>query len=146
MGVVRKHTTEIDGITYETTTLPATVGLSVFPRLVALLGDKILPLVFEVGGEGLEALFKDSKVIGVLISNIAERATSKMAEGEDPMSVLRDVLVKTTADKVRIGSTEVQGSVHKSFDSHFAGDYRHLIAVVGWVGGVNFMPASTEES
>lgn len=146
MGIVRNHETEIDGIAYKTTTLPASVGLSVMPRLVALLGDKILPLLFEVGGEGIEALFKDPKVIGTLISNIADRAATKMSAGEDPMGVLRDLLLKTTADKVRVGSAEVEGSVYKSFDSHFAGDYRHLIAVVGWVGGVNFMPASTDES
>jgi hypothetical protein len=145
MGIVHECTETIDGITYTTHTLPATVGLSVMPRLVALLGDKILPLMFEAGVDGIEELFKDPKILAVFISNISERITQRRAEGEaDPTDVLRDIMLKTEADKVRIGTTTVRGSVYQNFDDHFAGNYTHLLKVVGWLGQVNFVPPSAE--
>ena len=47
MSVVTKHETVIDGKSYSCETFPASEGLVVLPKLVSLLGEKVVDLVFD---------------------------------------------------------------------------------------------------
>jgi hypothetical protein len=147
MGLAkREQTTEIDGVRYTTRVLPAMEGINILPQLIALVGDKLMPIIFATGGEGLDSLREDPAVIGVILANIAAKAAKRQSLGEDPMKVIKDILVSTRCNKVRLGDVTAEGSVYDHFDEHFAGDYAHMFSVVGWVGGVNFMPASIVKS
>lgn len=143
MGVVEDKTTKIDGINYTTTKFAATDGIIIAPMLVALLGEKLMALLFSIGGEGVEALHENPRVIGPILANIGLQIAKRRADGEEnPAEVLKDMLQQTTCDAIRIGSTTVKGNVHEHFDTHFAGEYGHLIKVVAWVGSINFMKPS----
>jgi len=152
MGIVKKQSTVIDGITYTTETLPAISGLVVIPRLVALFGREVLALLFGLMGDAgvdedaIEALIADPKVLAAIVANVATNIATAQTK-EDPTTVLRDVLRTTRADKVDIGATSpVEGSVYEWFDSHFSARYAHLMKVVGWVARVNFFGPSLEKS
>jgi len=133
MGVIREHTQAIDGIAYTTQTMPASDGLKILPRLVALLGDSLTGLFFATSEEDRDKLLTNPKVLGAMISEI-----SRAAAEDDGLLVLRDMLKSTSADLVRVGDAEIPASVHTHFDQHFAGRYRHLLEVCLWVGRVNF--------
>ncbi len=139
MGYVKAHSKTIDGVTYTATTLPATQGLAIFPRLVALLGEQGVALLFGAGAESFGNMMEDPKVVGALVTHIAKGITNA---GGQPTDVLRDIMATCSADKCRMGDTEVQASVFEHFDEHFSGDYMHLLKVVGWIGQINFMKPS----
>jgi hypothetical protein len=133
MATVKEHSRTIAGIHYTTKTLPASVGLVIMPKLMALFGEALVGLFFATDDESREALLEDPKVLAAVVSSIAEKAAES-----NGLLVLKDLLVSTTADKVAVGDAEVPGSVHTHFDGHFAGRYRHLVEVALWVGQANF--------
>ena len=133
MATTNEHTRQIDGVTYTTRTLPASQGLLILPRLMALFGEALIGLMFTTSEDEREHLLSDPKILGAVISQIAKHAAEN-----DGLLVLRDLLGATEADRVRVGDAEVPGSVHTHFDGHFAGRYRHLVEVALWVGTVNF--------
>lgn len=134
MATLTEHSRVFDGVSYTTKTLPASAGLVIMPKLMALFGEALVGLFFATEDEDREALLGDPKVLAAIISSIAEKAAET-----DGLMVLKDLLVSTTADAVRIGEAEVPASVHVHFDHHFAGRYRHLVEVCLWVGQCNFM-------
>jgi hypothetical protein len=135
----------IGGRTYTTEKLGAIAGVTLMPRVLAMVGQEVFSLMFGTSVENRKNLLKDPKVRGALLAGISEKLTALEAEtGKPPLLVFHELLKKTECDKVRIGDTEVGGNVHTHFDTHFAGDYAHLLEVVIWVGTVNFIGPSTE--
>ncbi len=137
---MRTHTTVIDGVSYETTNLPASEGLVILPKLIAIFGESLIGLLLTAAdddesktAETLQALLSNPKVLAAMIDTIAQRAAE-----DDALLVVRRLMKTTTADKVRIGDAEVPGPVHTHFDGHFAGRYKHLFEVAFWVAKANF--------
>lgn len=134
MATIAQHTKLIDGTTYTTRTLPATEGLRILPRLIALFGEPVLKLMFTAEGDERGALLREPKVLAAVLHGMAENASET-----DGLLAVKDLLKATTADKVRIGEAEVEESIHTHFDTHFAGRYTHLATVAMWVASVNFI-------
>ncbi len=132
---MNKHTKVIGGITYTTTTLPATKGLVIMPRVLKLFGATILKILFEAeSDEDRQALLSDPQVIAALLTEIAGNAAE-----DNGLLVVVDILQTTTADKVKIGDTTVSDvRVTDHFDEHFSGRYAHLAEVTMWVASCNF--------
>lgn len=133
MATLTESSRTIGGITYTTKTLPASQGLVILPKLLALFGEALVGLFFATEDETRDKLLEDPKVLAAIISSIAEKAAE-----DNGLLVLKDLMASTTADKVRVGEAEVPASVHAHFDHHFAGRYRHLMEVALWVGQANF--------
>ena len=138
-----QHTKIIEGVSYTTTTLPATRGLLILPRLIALFGEPILKLIFttsqELGegddaGEAMGELLQDPKVMATILHGMAANAAE-----DNGLLVIKDLMMSTEADKARMGEAEVQGNVHQHFDTHFAARYTHLAQVAMWVASCNFI-------
>lgn len=146
MGMVRDITETIDGVTYTTKLFPASEGLELGRRLARLVSQDTIAMALlsapeegevteddDDNGRSIGSLMSDPTLIASLILGAAQSA-----DAGEWASLCLDVLKQTTADKVRIGDAEVPGSVHKNFDSHFAGRYSHLFEVVVWAIRVGF--------
>ena len=140
------HTKTIDGIGYTTTTLPTSNGLRVMVKLVALFGETGLKVLFDVlGKEGLsdearEEILKSPAVIGKILGAVARSAADDGEDGGRGIMVVKDLLIGTKADRVKIGDAEGRDeSVHMHFDTHFQGRFAHLASVAVWVGWCNFV-------
>jgi hypothetical protein len=133
VSTTKNHSTVIDGITYTTTTLPASEGLKIMPKLVALLGDSLVGLIFATDEAERDKLLEDPKVLGLLITSIARTAAE-----DNGLLVLKDLLQATTCKAIQIGDAVAEGALATYFDDHFAGRYKHLVEVAMWVGRVNF--------
>jgi hypothetical protein len=116
---------EIDGLVYTSVKLPARVGLELAPRVTSLLGAGLLRLVVTAEIEELGA----DKIAAALVM-VSDRA---MRDGLVPLVL--DLLQKTQCGKLRGGG---EGPVVPAFDSHFAGEYGHLLAVCAFVLAHNF--------
>lgn len=127
------HNTTIDGVTYTTKTLPASAGLVILPKLLSLFGEPVLKLFFVADQAEKEALLKDPQVVASILHNI-----SKNAAEDDGLLVVKDLLVNTSADKVKVGDTDIEAAIPSHFDTHFQGRYGHLFQVAMWVASVNF--------
>jgi hypothetical protein len=134
MATLKEHTRDFSGTTYTTRTLPASKGLIIMPKLMALFGEALVGLFFATDEKARETLLEDPKILAAVIASIAEKAAET-----DGLLVIKDLLIGTRADKVKVGDVEVEGSVHDHFDEHFSGRYRHLVEVAVWVGTCNFM-------
>jgi hypothetical protein len=133
MGVIKEHTTVIDGKTYTCKTFPATEGLVILPKLISVLGEAVTNLVFGVDDAELAEAMSNPKIIGAMLVKISERVSEN-----DGLLVLKELLAYTSCDQVKVGDAEINQSVYDRFDSHFAGDYMHLINVVSWVARASF--------
>lgn len=140
------HTKTFDGVVYTTTTLPTTNGLKVMVKLIALFGEQGLKVLFNVLGkkdisdEAREEILKSPAVIGQILGAVARSAAEDSEDGGRGILVVKDLLVATKADRVKIGDAEGKDeSVHMHFDTHFQGRLPHLAQVVIWVGWCNFI-------
>lgn len=107
---------KIDGITYTSTKLPARTGLELWPRVTALLGAGLLRLI--VAGESELGMDKLAAALVV----VSERA---MRDGLVPLVL--DLLARMQCGALRGGG---QGQITPDvFDTHFAGEYGHLLKV-----------------
>lgn len=136
MGVTSDITTTIGGVKYATKLFPATEGLVLAPRVIALFGKDILELFMATDEEQTEELLGMPSVTAAMLASMAETA-SKDREGGGWL-VMRELMRYVTADKVRIGEAEVDGSVFEHFDLHFAGRYQHLLEVAMWAARAGF--------
>lgn len=142
MGLRKKHTTEIDGLRYETTTLPATNGLTIFPKFLAIFGQAAIEFALKMresqmdfSKESLELLFENAEVISIAMGKVAHKAAEN-----DSLLVVKDLLESTRCLDGKVGDNAVEVSLAGShFDEHFAGRYMHLMRVVIWVFKVNFI-------
>ena len=141
MGIVRTDGKAIGGKLYKSKTFTTTGGLEIMSKLSLVFGDSIGILLAQRKDGAFDL---DIAVIGQILTEVARSATAAKKEfGSNPLLVLRDLLVNTTVDDVNVGDLKnVTMSCHTAFDSHFAGDYKHLIEVCLWVGSLNFMPPS----
>lgn len=141
-GVVRGQQTRIiDGRTYTTVPLPARTGLDIFSRLVAFAGEGVVTLIFAVPEEKRQKAMGNVGIQATILHNFCKNAQKPLPDGtapDKPMDIMYEMMVGTTCDKIRIGSTEVEGSVYTHFDEHFKAYYTHLMEVVQFVGEVNF--------
>ena len=133
MGVIKEHTTVIDDKTYTCKTFPATEGLVILPKLIALLGQEVANLVFVTDDKQLDGLMEDPTVLGGVMVRISEKAIEN-----DGLLQIKELLRYTACDKVQVGDAEIAASVYERFDTHFAGDYSHLFRVVTWVARMSF--------
>lgn len=127
-----EHTTTIDNIPYKTTTLLATRGLTILPKLIALFGEPLLKVMFSADEDEKEHMMEEPRVIAAILHGISLNAS----DGE--LLVLRDLMETTESDQTRMGEAEVPGNIRMHFDTHFAGRYMHLAKVAKWVGSCNF--------
>jgi hypothetical protein len=133
MSTITEHTKTIDGITYKTRTLPASKGLVILPKLLALFGEPVLKLMFTADEDQRTELLKEPKILASILHQIAKQAAEDAG-----LLVIRDLMEGVNADKVKVGDAEIPGEVHTHFDGHFAGRYTHLAAVSMWVASCNF--------
>lgn len=123
---------EIDGLMYTSTKLPARVGLELFPRVSALLGAGLLRLVVTQEVEELGA----DRIMAALVL-VSERA---MRDGLVPLvlDLLRETQCGTLRDEMDKEGRPKGGPVVPSFDTHFRGEYGHLLAVCAFVLAHNY--------
>ena len=134
MGVVSDKTTVIDGKTYTTKTFPAAEGLRLLPRIINLFGERILALFFKVDEDSAEQLLENPKVLAGMLVEMSQQAE----DSEAGWLVLKDILKYTTCEQCQVGAVAGHGSVHTHFDTHFAGDYAHLLKVCFWAAQEGF--------
>lgn len=130
---LKTYTEVIDGATYSTTTLTATEGLVILPKLVALLGEDGLSLLIATSEEEQESLWENKEVQAALIMRLAENAAK-----DEGLLIVRRLLQNTTCDKIQVGDRLTTAKVRDNFDAHFAGNYMHLVRVAIWVGRMSF--------
>jgi hypothetical protein len=106
---------EIDGLTYTSQKFAATVGLEVWPRLLAMVGSSVTRTV----ARGDFGSLGRAIVLGVM-----ERAAS-----EGIVSLVRDLVKNVSCDRLRVVPPKA-GKVLDVFDEHFAGEYGHLLKVL----------------
>lgn len=89
--------------------------------------------VTEVGI--LTSILSDVDNLMHLATELCERA-DEMPGGID--AIAKSLVKYMTSDKVRVGESEISGSILTHFDTHFAGRYIHLLKVLGWAARVSF--------
>lgn len=115
---------EIDGLVYTSTKWPARVGLEIAPRVAALVGAGVMRLVMSgARGDDIDL----DQVMGAIVQ-LSDRA---IRDGLVPLVL--STLANTQCNRLRGEMTgdgqPKAGPVADSFDSHFAGEYGHLLAV-----------------
>jgi hypothetical protein len=110
---------EIDGLTYDSTKLPASVGLEILPKVVSLMGS--------VSTKSLMLGHLEEVDPQELLLRVAFQA---MQIGLAPL--LKDLLASTNVSS--LANTGAHGNCGKAFDSHFSGEYLHLMKVAYFVG------------
>ena len=135
MGIVSDKQTVIDGKAYATQTFPASEGLLLLPRIIGLFGENILSLFVAVDDEKKAAkLLENPKILAALLIEMAAKAE----DSPDGWMVLKDILKYTTCETCKVGAVESAGSVFTHFNTHFAGDYMHLLKVCFWAAQEGF--------
>jgi hypothetical protein len=104
----------IDGITYTSTKLSARVGWELLPRLGTLLGSALPYIMGDASGQDFDV---------AVIEAVSSRA---MADGLMPLT--SDLLAEIQCNKLN-GIDDQIGSVLPDFETHFAGEYVHLLKV-----------------
>lgn len=134
MGVVQEHRAEIDGRTYVTTTLTATEGLAIMPRLMPLFSNNVASILFATSDEDRATVMEDKKILMSMIIDI-----SRAAAAHEGLDVIKDLLIHTKCENVKVGDTDVDLPVGGDrFGEHFRGDYFHLLRVAWWVARKSF--------
>ena len=117
---------KLDGITYTSTKFPARTGLELMPRVTTLVGAGLLRLVAT--GE-VESMPIDRLAFALVA--IADRA---MRDGLVPLVL--DLLGSMQCGAFRDGG---DGKITPDkFDTHFAGEYVHLLKVCALALAHNF--------
>lgn len=110
-----QHT--IDGLMYTSTKLPCAKGLEVLASLTALVG------------RGLVKSIATGDMTGINLATLTALAEAALRVGV--VDVLRSLLTQTSVGTLRSGGQTGTGggNVAQHFDSHFAGEYVHLLKV-----------------
>jgi hypothetical protein len=127
----------VDGRTYTTTLLPATQALVLMPKLIALFGKELTSLLLAAKDANIEALLDDPETLGAVVTTIAKNAAEN-----NGLLLLHELMRHTTTKIVLAGGSQVEASVFDNFDTHFAGDYLHLINVAVQVARASFIKPS----
>lgn len=121
-----QHT--IDGLVYTSTKLPFSVGVELFTRLTALIGNGIMRALAT--GQGLADV--DLGEIAAALVGVSERA---MKDGLMP--TIRDLLARMQCGS-RVPGGPVVGPLAGKLDDHFAGEYVHALKVCVFSMAHNF--------
>lgn len=107
---------EIDGLRYTSSKIPASIMLDLMPRVVSMLG---------AGATRAIALGQapDSETVTHMIAGIADRAARDGLSG-----LVMDLLSRVKVNRTR-SNPDDGGPVLEYFDTHFAGEYGHLLKV-----------------
>lgn len=144
MGVIKTHDTVIGGKSYSTKPFDGVEALTMLPRLMAILPDRVANLLFKKETEEVEKLFEDEEVIRELGLDVVKYVADENLD----LRVLRDLLKHTdcTAGGYLDGEdgSAVKINMSEKFGTHFQNDYFHLFRVAWWVGLVSFTGPSTE--
>jgi hypothetical protein len=135
MSLVGKHTTVIGGHEYICETFPASEGLVLLPKLLALLGDDVARLVFSTNDEQKAQIFGSNDLIAGILVKVSERAAEN-----DGLLLVRDCFSRTKCTTGKVGDAVVEidlGDIRR-FDAHFAGKYKHLFEVFAWIVRLSF--------
>lgn len=117
---------KIDGICYTSTKFPARTGLELMPRVTTLVGAGLLRLVATGEAESMPI----DRLAHALVA-IADRA---LRDGLVPLVL--DLLGSTQCGAFRDGG---EGKITPDkFDTHFAGEYVHLLKVCALALAHNF--------
>lgn len=138
-GMVRgEKTRTIGGRTYTTRPLPGRVGFDLMARMISYAGEDIVTLMFAVAEDKRNEALGNAAIQAKMIHEFCSNAIASRHGTERPTDILFELMASTTCDQIQLGDTTIKGNVQKHFDSHFAGDYSHLMEVVQFVGEVNF--------
>jgi len=143
VGVIKTHDTVIGGKSYSTKPFDGVEALTMLPRLMAILPDRVANILFQKDTEKVEKLFENEEVIRELGLDVVKYVAD---EGLD-LRVLRDLLKNTdcTAGGYLDGENDtVTINMSEKFGRHFQNDYFHLFRVAWWVGLVFFTGPSIE--
>jgi hypothetical protein len=135
VSLVGKHTTVIGGHEYVCETFPASEGLVLLPKLLALLGDDVAKLVFSTSEEQQAQIFGSADLLAGILVRVSERAAEN-----NGLLLVRDCFARTKCTTGKVGDAVVEidlGDVRR-FDSHFAGKYGHLFEVFAWIVRLSF--------
>jgi hypothetical protein len=107
----------IDGLVYTSTKLPCSKGLEVLTSLTALLG------------RGLTKQVATGDMSGINLATLTSLAEAAMRVGV--VDVIRQLLSQTSVGTLRSGGQpgSAGGNVSVHLDTHFAGEYMHLLKV-----------------
>lgn len=135
MGVVKEHQTVIDAKTYVTKTFTAVEGLTLFPRLMTILSATTAAVLFNASDDECAKIMADPTLMLPMMISVADKA----ADRPDGLQVVRDLLLHTTCENVRVGDTDQVLNIGTDrFGTHFAADWYHLFRVAWWVARVSF--------
>ncbi len=112
----------VDGTTYTTRLMSATESLDMLPRLIRLLGRRLVHILLSTKSEELAVMLQDPEVIASMLATVAENAK------EEPLTIMRDLLRNTKFEKQASENT-VQASAFSEFDEHFSGHMMRLVMV-----------------
>lgn len=124
----------VDGRDYATTLLPAREALVLLPKLGALIGRDLVSLMLATKDLDSASLLEDPETLGAIISTVAENA----AKGNG-LLLLHELMRHTTCKQIQLANSVVEASVYDAFDTHFAGEYMHLINVAIQVARASFI-------
>lgn len=115
---------KLDGLVYTSTKLAAATGVNLWPRVVSLLGAGTTRLVAGAGN--------DTPTVDwwAAITIIADRATRI-----DFVGLIKELLDRMQCNALRGGG---EGKVVPAFDTHFSGEYVHLLKVCALALAHNF--------
>jgi hypothetical protein len=132
---IKEHTNVLDGKTSHTKTFSAIEGLTLLPRLMAILPPSTADILFGVSDGDRETIEAAPATLQVMAMGIA-RWASDIAGG---LGVVQDLFRHTKCDQVLVGDAAVTESLGgERFGTHFAADYVHLFRVAWWVARVSF--------
>jgi hypothetical protein len=114
---------DIDGLTYRSQKLGALKGMALFPRLVQVFGPLLDSIMLPESGQ--------------LDSGVIMRVASMAAEDNALPKICQDMLANVTVSEIKGVGTA--GAVAKHIDTHFAGDYIHLVKVLIFSAMHSFM-------
>lgn len=107
---------EIDGLMYTSSKLPASIGLELWPRVMALFGSAMTKAIAtgETEDVGAQALL-----------SVLDRVVD-----DGLLPLIRDLMQRIQCNKLY--TTQQPGSVLSDFDEHFAGEYMHMMKVAAF--------------
>ena len=124
----------IAGKTYTTKTLGSDQGIPIMFKLLRLIPQEAMKAIMgDEDPDDPNSFQNDPSQVLLLLQHIAKQDKElNIAE------LCKELLITTECQQVRIGDNEVPGKLSDHFDTHFAGDYGHLLSVCIWVATVNF--------
>lgn len=117
----------IDDLMYTSTKIPAVAGIALWPNIVGLLGAGMTRMI-STGEEAPGAADAWAAVV-----TVADRAARL-----DFVGLLKSLLANVQCGKLKGPAGFAEGKVLTHFDTHFSGEYLHLLKVCALALAHNF--------